>query len=160
MKVGVELVEFGPEHFDLLIAWSPTPTFLLQWAGPSMEFPLDHDQLRALLDGPDRLYTVLEGDRVVGHAEIGRIDEQDGHGWLMRVLIGDPSDRGRGLGRAIVRSLIRTAFDDLSLKRLYLHALKANEPAVALYRSLGFRACEPVLPRPETIQAMVLERTD
>lgn len=158
MTARVELVAFEPGHFDHLIRWSPTPEFLLQWAGPSMRFPLDHAQLQALRDGPDHLFTVLEAGRLVGHAEIGRIDPEAGSGWLMRVLIGEPADRGRGLGRAVIGELVRVAFDELGLERLYLHVLKSNAPAISLYRSLGFEACDPVLPRPDSIQAMVLDR--
>ena len=33
-----------------------------------------------------------------------------------------------------------------------------SQTAIALYRSLGFEKCDPVLPRPESVQAMVLER--
>jgi RimJ/RimL family protein N-acetyltransferase len=155
----VELVAFGPEHFGHLIEWSPTAEFLLQWAGPGLRFPLDREQLQALVDGPDRLFTAMEDDRVIGHAQIGRIDPIAQSAWLMRILIGEPADRGRGLGRAIVAELLRVAFDDLGLERVYLHVLKANAPAIALYGSFGFEACESVLPRPDTIQAMVLERT-
>lgn len=158
MTDRIELVEFGPGHFDQLIAWSPTPEFLLQWAGPSLRFPLDHAQLQSLIDGPARLFTVTEEGRVVGHAEIGRIDEVKGHAWLMRILIGDPADRGRGLGRKVIAELIRIAFRELQLQRLYLHVLKSNAPARSLYESFGFEACDAILPRPEYVMAMVLER--
>jgi len=159
MTERIELIDFGPAHFDQLIAWSPTPEFLLQWAGPGFRFPLDDAQLHSLMDGPDRLFTATEDGRVIGHAEIGRVDEVAGHGWLMRILIGDPADRGRGLGRVVVQRLVDIAFQDLDLQRIYLHVLESNEAAIKLYRSLGFAPCSPVLPRPDSVQPMVLERT-
>jgi RimJ/RimL family protein N-acetyltransferase len=155
----VELVPFGPEHFDQLIAWSPTPEFLLRWAGPRFKFPLDHDQLEALLRDPALLFTVVVAGQVVGHAEIGRIDPEAGHASLMRILIGDSARRGKGLGEAIVRRLIHIGFEELDLDRLYLNVLRDNAPANSLYARLGFEECEPFVPRGPQVRPMVLTRT-
>ncbi len=49
-----------------------------------------------------------------------------------------PETRGLGLGRALVlRSL--HGFKAAGMRRVYLEVTAANQPAVALYRSLGFR---------------------
>lgn len=49
-----------------------------------------------------------------------------------------PEHRGLGLGRALMlRSL--TGFRNAGLKRVYLEVTADNQPAVELYRDLGFR---------------------
>ena len=49
-----------------------------------------------------------------------------------------PEHRGLGLGKALMlRSL--TGFQEAGMQRVALEVTAANEPAVALYRSLGFR---------------------
>ena len=163
----IDLIPLTPDHFDALIAWSTTPEFLLQWAGPSFGFPLDHEQLHAVLDlareSPPELllYAAIESgsDEVIGHAELGRIDHAAGHASLMRILVGSPAARGQGVGSAIVRELIRIGFDELGLDRLYLNVLRNNEAAQHCYMKLGFVPCAQIVPRdPEIVECMVRQR--
>ncbi|MBC6439915.1 MAG: GNAT family N-acetyltransferase [Rhodospirillales bacterium] len=46
--------------------------------------------------------------------------------------------RGKGWGRAIMNSLIAWARDEAGAHELWLQVVADNEPAVSLYRSLGF----------------------
>ena len=50
-----------------------------------------------------------------------------------------PDYRRRGIGRAIVGALLKYAVDE-KFEEVTLEVRKSNEPAQALYRSLGFRA--------------------
>lgn len=49
-----------------------------------------------------------------------------------------PEHRGRGLGRALVQAALR-GFHDCGLTQISLEVTAANQPAVELYRSLGFQ---------------------
>ncbi len=49
-----------------------------------------------------------------------------------------PSCRGQGVGRAMVLKSLH-GFRDRGVKRVFLEVTAENEPAVELYRSLGFR---------------------
>ena len=49
-----------------------------------------------------------------------------------------PEHRGFGLGKALVLKALQ-GFRDAGLKRVYLEVTAENQPAVELYRSLGFR---------------------
>jgi RimJ/RimL family protein N-acetyltransferase len=51
----------------------------------------------------------------------------------------DPSARGRGLGGEAAELLLRFAFDEIGLHRVELRVFAFNEPALRLYRRLGFR---------------------
>ncbi len=65
-------------------------------------------------------------DWLAGHAELG-------------MFVGDPTQRGKGYGKAALRLLVRHAFEDLGLHRLHLTLLADNGPAMRLYESCEFR---------------------
>ncbi|HXG48634.1 MAG TPA: GNAT family protein [Methylomirabilota bacterium] len=63
--------------------------------------------------------------------------------WLSRhaalgVFIGERDCRGKGYGSQALRLMLRHAFQDLGLRRVYLFALADNEGALATYRKVGF----------------------
>ena len=146
-SADIELVPFRPEHFDLLIRWTTSAEFLLQWAGSGLDYPLTRDQLDRLLrwaaaDPPATyLFSVRRPgeSRVIGHAEIGRTDPRLPSVHLMRLLIGPPELRGHGLGLALVRELVRYSFQELSAHRVSLSVFEANAAAIRCYEKAGFR---------------------
>lgn len=48
------------------------------------------------------------------------------------------AERGRGVGRALMERVIEYTLEHPTLRKLSLTVLATNEPAIALYRSLGF----------------------
>lgn len=63
------------------------------------------------------------------------VEPIDGAGiYLSRVAVA-PAARGRGLGRSAVQQVIQAA----ETGDVWLHVSKDNDPAIQLYRSLGFR---------------------
>lgn len=54
------------------------------------------------------------------------------------ILMGDEEARGKGLAFEASRLLLDYAFNKLGLYRLYLHVFPDNEPALHLYRKIGF----------------------
>ncbi len=57
----------------------------------------------------------------------------------LAILIGEPENRGRGVGGEALSVLLDYAFGELGLYRVYLWVLAYNEPAIRLYRRLGFK---------------------
>ena len=74
---------------------------------------------------------------LVGCVYLRDIDQDSRRGEL-HVFIGDPACRGRGLGEAACRAMIRHAFNDLGLQRIQLKVLPENSGAIRLYERLGF----------------------
>jgi ribosomal protein S18 acetylase RimI-like enzyme len=153
----IELVPFERSHFDDLISWSPDAEFLLQWAGPGLQHPLDHAQLDALVasavpvpapnpapdpDSPGTyLFSVVrnaDGARI-GHAELGLVDRRNQSAKLMRILIGPEDARGQGYGDALVRALVGFGFEELGLHRLDLSVFEFNASARRCYERAGFK---------------------
>ena len=78
-----------------------------------------------------------DGDRHVGNIKLGPIS------WVHRradmgILIGDRLYWGRGIGTEAVRLITQYAFDRLNLHKVTLGVYAGHEPAIRLYRSLGF----------------------
>ena len=93
---------------------------------------------RATLAGGDARY-------YVGETEWGEVDayailrgvQEDSRGIeLKRIVVAVPE---RGLGRRILRELMRIAFQELRAHRLFLDVYEDNSRARHLYESLGFR---------------------
>jgi RimJ/RimL family protein N-acetyltransferase len=76
-------------------------------------------------------------DRLIGKAVIEWIDWTNGNGWL-RLGIGAPEDRRRGLGSQALRLLLRYAFAELNLFRVTAMVPAYNEGAVRLLQKFGF----------------------
>lgn len=133
---------FEPGDFPRILQAIDSPEALMLWAGPLFTFPLDEAQLESYRlsaqqqPAARRIYTVfLAGSEPVGHIELNEIDGHSAR--LCRVLI-DPSRRGRGLGRAMVRQALHIAFDELSLERVDLGVFDFNTEAIRCYEAEGF----------------------
>jgi len=139
---ALSLRRFDRLDFDRLIAWIENPEALMQWAGGFFRYPLDRMQLeayRASAEGQPatrRIYTACDvAGQPVGHIELNDVD---GHAArLCRVMI-DPSRRGLGLGRAMVRRALHIGFQELHLHRVDLGVFDFNLAAIRCYEQEGF----------------------
>jgi RimJ/RimL family protein N-acetyltransferase len=137
----VRLEKFGEMDYDRLIHWIDSEKDMILFSGPIFTFPVTHAQLDEYVDAGNRqIYKVIDAisNEVIGHAELNNIDFAKGSARICRVLIGDPRNRNRGIGKAIIRELIRIAFDDLKLKRLELGVYDFNQSAIKCYEACGF----------------------
>jgi RimJ/RimL family protein N-acetyltransferase len=158
-----------------VLGWIDGEEQMVLWSGKRFRHPLDLEQLRdyridaARPGSGRRAYAAEVGGEVVGHVELAGLDHVRGSGVLARVLVA-PAARGRGIGEAMVRSALRTAFDELRVELLLLRVYAHNPAALALYRRLGFRRLNlepevvPVAGRPSEVWTMQLSvdswRTD
>jgi len=78
------------------------------------------------------------GWRPIGVTSLTEIDPV-ARSATFRMLIGDPTDRGRGLGREAARLVLDHGFGTLGLETISLHVFDFNRVARRLYESLGFR---------------------
>ena len=78
-----------------------------------------------------------EGDRHIGNVHLTEID------WVSRhaevgIFIGETQHRSNGYGQQALRLLLRHAFHDLGLHRVYLTVLDDNQRAIRAYEKCGF----------------------
>ncbi|MBU9724240.1 MULTISPECIES: GNAT family N-acetyltransferase [Bacillaceae] len=143
----IKLRYFAPKDFSQLISWIDSPEFLLQWGGTQFRFPLDDHQLESYLregepkDDPSRLiYSVEEAEtgKVIGHISLGKIDQRNKSARIGKVLVGDPSVRGKGIGEKMMKAILEIAFKELHLHRVSLGVFEHNAAAIACYEKVGF----------------------
>jgi RimJ/RimL family protein N-acetyltransferase len=134
---------FGVDDIDRLIAWIPDATFLLQWAGPTLSWPLTVDQLRrdvaaSAPGGSHLIFKAVGGDgSAVGHIEVKAIDRVHRNAMMGRILVA-PDKRGCGFGRSMIAAALAVCFDDLKLHRVGLRVFAHNTTAIESYRRVGF----------------------
>lgn len=138
----ITLRPFEPRDCPRLLAAIKSLQDLVQWAGLFFRYPLDLEQLeayRASALGPRssrRIYTACDADGCpIGHIELNEIDGYSAR--VCRVLV-DPPHRARGYGQAMVRQILRLAFNELGLKRLDLGVFDFNTAAIRCYQREGF----------------------
>jgi GNAT superfamily N-acetyltransferase len=99
----------------------------------------DEDRWRSWFEGWDggrnAVFVAEDGDRWIGVA-VGSNDA-DGHAHLYAMWT-EPVERGRGVGRALVETVVAWAREESDADALELWVTEGNEAAVALYRSCGF----------------------
>ncbi|WFR94128.1 GNAT family N-acetyltransferase [Rhizobium tumorigenes] len=143
MAEAVTLEAFAQRHFEALIGWFATEVELIQWAGPTLVFPLDITQCEAMLaetqgEAPERLIwtaRALDG-RIIGHVQLA-LDHRNGVGRPARVGIA-PEDRGRGFGLSMLSAVVAHAFAVEGMERLELNVYTFNSAAIRTYEKLGF----------------------
>ena len=79
---------------------------------------------------------VDEGDVYLGTISLKNIDAAKKEGEYAITM--HPSAMGRGAAYAASTMIIRLAFEELLLRRVYLNVLRLNVRAVRLYEKLGF----------------------
>jgi RimJ/RimL family protein N-acetyltransferase len=134
------LEPYVPEDEDSFVAMFQDPR-VSQWMG---EGPSSEEDDRALFG---RVFTkvyaqnlfdvwaVRQDGRLVGHAEVKRTDEVDGHEIIYALV---PDVWGRGLGRELAEAVIAYGFDTLGLDEVHATVAAANEASLVLLGRLGF----------------------
>ena len=120
------------DDIPAILALERTPMareFVGQWT---------EDRHRATLAGGDARYFVSETEwsEVQAYAILRGINENSGAIELKRIVVAVPE---RGLGRRMLKELMRIAFGELGAHRLFLDVYEDNARARHLYESLGFQ---------------------
>lgn len=87
-----------------------------------------------------RTYAVclVQDGRLVGTAWYGPFDPQD-RNVEIGLYLGQPSDRGRGLGKEVLGLLVAYLFEDLAVHKVRLLVRADNEQALACFEKSGFK---------------------
>jgi diamine N-acetyltransferase len=120
------------DDIPAILALERTPMareFVGQWT---------EDRHRATLAGGDARYFVSETEwsEVQAYAILRGINENSGAIELKRIVVAVPE---RGLGRRMLKELMRIAFSELGAYSLFLDVYEDNARARHLYESLGFQ---------------------
>ncbi|MEW9902811.1 GNAT family N-acetyltransferase [Pseudomonas putida] len=124
------------DDLDLLHRWSNDEALWSLLGG--WHFPVSREAqkdwlLRLGNDSLNQRFGIeVAGHGLIGTANLVGIDWKNGtaeHG----MMIGDQSLRGKGYGTDVIATVMRYAFDELGLSRLWTTIIEYNEPSLATY---------------------------
>ncbi len=104
-------------------------SFVGQWS---------REQHEATFTSPKFLHFIIEpadDSRTIGFAIMTDMDSRDESIGLQRIVI---SEKGKGYGRAVIRLIIKLAFEEWQAHRLWLDVVDFNERARHVYQAEGF----------------------
>lgn len=136
----MELIAFEKAHFQNLIDWIVDEETMLKFAGIGFQYPLTIDQLTNYIQKyPERLLYlgVDENSYPIAYGEI--IPQDKNSARLGHLLIGESQQRGKGLGKQLIRLLIAEAKNKLDIKVMDLYLLEGNDVAKTCYLNCDFK---------------------
>ena len=96
----------------------------------------DRDVVATWFRSPGTRFVAVEADAVLGYVVLSPLQGWSSHVGEIRVVV-DADARGRGIGRALVRCAVLAALD-AGLTKMMIEVVADQEPAIAMFRSLGF----------------------
>ncbi len=135
----ISLLPFTATDYDQLISWVTDEEMLMQFAGPSFQFPLTAAQIELSLADKNRIaFKIIynAGKISIGHAELAL--QEAGIALLSRIFIGDMAYRGKGLALPVVNKLLDLAFKQPGIEEASLNVFDWNVPAIKCYTKAGF----------------------
>jgi RimJ/RimL family protein N-acetyltransferase len=134
----VKLKLYSPSDFEVLAKWITGPEMLFQFSGTTFSYPITEAQIASYQsENPDRRFYLgyQEGKPVF----FGEIIPQNGQGpRLGRLLVGEPANRGKGIGMLFTRLLIGECRRIFNAATVELYVWENNEAAINCYKKVGF----------------------
>ena len=132
------LKPFKTRDWEYLSGWISTESELIQFAGPIFTFPINQSQVERYLSNKNRIVFKIETEtkQTIGMAEICMEDNNVSK--LARILIGEKSMRGKGIGTELINKLTEYSFGKLKSKKVVLNVYSWNIGAIKCYQKVGF----------------------
>ena len=136
----IELKPFKIEDCKYLKKWITNESDLIQFAGNIFTFPIDKKQVEIYLSDSNRtVFKIINEDKLsIGIAEISILKENEKDGKLARILIGEKTMRGKGIGTELINKLTEYGFKNLKKERIILNVYSWNVGAIKCYEKVGF----------------------
>ena len=140
----VRLRAMEPEDIEDALKWVNDREVTL-WL-TSLRYPVSRkDEQQWIDDTPAnsfvngvRLAIKTKDGKHLGSVNLHRTNPEDRKAGL-GIMIGEKDYWSNGYGTDAVRTLLKLAFDEMNLHRVWLHVFPDNERAVACYLKCGFR---------------------
>ena len=129
------------EDTDLIVAWRNSDGVRKHFIYQTMFTREGHlNWLRTKVETGKAAQMIIcesDADKPLGSVYIRDIDREH-HKGEYGIFIGENTARGRGIGTAAAKLMIRYAFEELGLHRLFLRVYADNLRAVRSYEKAGF----------------------
>ncbi|WP_100065382.1 GNAT family N-acetyltransferase [Miniphocaeibacter massiliensis] len=142
----IKLEYFTREDFKQLINWIESEEFLWQWSAHTFEYPLTESQLEKYIEKANyenasrMVYRAVDTEtgKVVGHISFIAIDRKNNSARIGAVLVGDKNSRNTGIGKEILKEILKLAFEKYKFHRVDLGVYDFNKAAISCYEKVGF----------------------
>lgn len=137
----IHLRAFTKSDFIPLIKWIDDEDSLINISGYEFSFPLTEEQLITYIRKKNSYaFTVVlsKSDKEIGHAELVLADDETYK--IDKLLIGEKSLRGKGIGQAITHELLQFAFGRLNSSTVELNIFDRNIAGINCFEKCGFTA--------------------
>lgn len=126
---------------EQIIAWRNSDAVRKNFINQKMFTRQIHEEwIRTHIETGDAVQMIIcniADDKPLGSVYIRDIDRQHNKAEY-GIFIGEPSARGRGIGTAVAKLMLRHCFEVEHLHRVYLRALADNSQAIRSYEKAGF----------------------
>ena len=142
----VRLEHFQQHDFEQLIQWIHDEEILMNWSGSLFSFPLSQESLdwyvkdtNVVNDSDAFVYKAVDEEgHTIGHISLGGISWKNRSARVSRVLIGNTEGRGKGCCQAMIKAVLKIAFEELNMHRVSLGVYHTNTAATKCYEKAGF----------------------
>lgn len=130
---------FSDEHTATVLSWIQSEKARVLWSGNSFSEKLNQIRFNDHLKRKDLFaFQLLDSKGFIqAYGEI--VIQATDRASLCRILV-HPKMRGKGLGKFFCKRLILEIKDWDVIREISLNTLTSNKPALACYKSLGFRS--------------------
>ncbi len=140
-SVGIYLRRMTCDDTERIVQWRNSDAVRRQFIYQELFTRETHEQwIRTRVETGDVIQMIicdLQTGTPVGSVYIRDIDRRHKKAEY-GIFIGEPSARGRGVGTAAARLMLRYCFEEEGLHRIYLRVLAGNERAIHSYEKAGF----------------------
>lgn len=133
---GWTLAEPEEEDVDQLMSWFPDAKAVDRWGGPRFRYPFTRESFREdCRIGQIKTYGLKDPDQEL--AAFGQFYDRYDRAHLAR-LITHPGMRRQGIGKRLIRMIMRAAYLESGHEQSSLFVYRDNEAAYRLYIEMGF----------------------
>ena len=140
-QAGIYLRPMTWEDTDNIVAWRNSDAVRKNFIYQELFTRESHENwIRTMVETGKVVQTIicdLQTDAPLGSVYIRDIDRHH-HKAEYGIFIGEPSARGRGVGTAAAKLMLRYCFEEAGLHRVFLRAFSTNEQALRSYEKAGF----------------------
>lgn len=125
------------EDLKVIVSWIENPEMLKLWGGSLLTYPPDPQKTwnEIQASSKDTFSLIDPTGNVLGFAQTFLKEPKAVH--FGRIIV-SPAMRGMGLGRRLLKQLIKLVLSKYEAERITLNVYRDNIPAYNLYKSLGF----------------------
>ncbi|MCX5233528.1 N-acetyltransferase [Streptomyces sp. NBC_00233] len=138
----MDLLPFADAHAITVAGWPTSAGEVVMWCG-RQEFPVPTQTITDWQRDDDvQAHVLVEDEKVVGYGELW-FDAEEDEVELARIIVA-PGNRGKGLGRVLVRGLLAQALG-AGYSDVFMRVHPDNEKALRCYRGAGFMPVDAAL---------------